>query len=110
MMARKTICLVGPRWTRTQALGRDCAGREHRHIDPEEAEEMARKGEARWLVGGLRRGRVIEGSVLQDRVEGAKQALNRLSIEVGETHAMMIYRGDRIAVEMLHQIRRKARG
>jgi hypothetical protein len=109
-MARKTICLVGPRWTREKALKRDCAGREHRHIDREEAEEMVRKGEAQWLVGGVRRGRVIEGSVLQDRMEAAKQALNRLSLEVGETHAMMIYRGDRIAVEMLHQIRRKARG
>lgn len=109
-MARKTICLVGPRWTRAQALERDCGGREHRHIDRNEAEELVRKGEAQWLVGGLRRGHVIEGSVLQDRVEAAKQALNRLSIEVGETHAMMIYRGDRIAVEMLHQIRRKARG
>ena len=109
-MARKTICLVGPGWTRREALERDCEGREHRHIGRDEAEDLVRKGEAQWLLGGLRRGRVIEGSVLQDRVEAARQAVNRLSIEVGETHAMMIYRGDRIAVEMLHQIRRKARG
>lgn len=109
-MARKTICLVGPRWTRRQALERDCAGREHRHIGRDDALELVRRGEAQWLLGGLRRGKVIDGSVLQDRVEGAKEAVNRLSIEVGETHAMMIYRGDRIAVEMLHQIRRKARG
>lgn len=109
-MARKTICLVGPRWTREQAIDRKCAGRGHRHIGREEAEELIRKGEAQWLLGGLRRGRVIEGSVLQDRVEAVRKPLNRLSIEVGEAHAMMIYRGDRIAVEMLHQIRRKARG
>jgi hypothetical protein len=109
-MARKTICLVGPRWTRSQALERECAGREHRHIGRDEAVELVRRGEAQWLVGGLRRGRVIEGSVLQDKAEAAKHVVNRLSIEVGETHAMMIYRGDRIAVEMLHQIRRRARG
>jgi hypothetical protein len=109
-MARKTICLVGPRWTQKQALARDCAGRGHRHIGRDEAEDLVRKGEARWLLGGMRRGRVVEGSVLQDRVEAVRKPLNRLSIEVGETHAMMIYEGDRIAVEMLHQIRRKARG
>ena len=109
-MARKTICLVGPSWTKKQALERDCRKREHRHIDESEARELVEKGEAQWLLGGLRRGRVADGSVLQDRVEAVKRALNRLSIEVGETHAMMIYRGSRIAVEMLQQIRRKARG
>jgi len=109
-MARKTVCLVGAGWTRERALARDCGGREHRHLGEKEAVELVRRGEAAWLVGGVRRGRVIAGSVLQDSVEAARRALNRLSLEVGETHAMMIYRGDRIAVEMLQQIRRKARG
>ncbi len=109
-MARKTICLVGPKWTRKQALERDCRKKQHRHVDENEATELVEKGEAQWLVGGLRRGRVVDGSVLQDRVEAVKRALNRLSIEVGETHAMMIYGGSRIAVEMLHQIRRKTHG
>jgi hypothetical protein len=109
-MARKTICLVGPSWTRKQALERDCRKRQHRHVGEDEARELVEKGEAKWLLGGFRRSRVVEGSVLQDRVEAVKRALNRLSIEVGETHAMMIYGGSRIAVEMLHQIRRKAHG
>jgi len=66
---------------------------------------MVRRGEALWLAGGMRRGRLMPGSVLQDKME-REQALNRLSIEVGETHAMMIYQGNRIAVQMLHEIRR----
>jgi hypothetical protein len=104
-MARRTICLVGPSWTRSRAAERDCAGREHRHIDEHEARLLVRRGEAQWLAGGLRRGRLMPGSILQDKVE-PQQALNRLSIEVGETHAMMIYEGNRIAVQMLHEIRR----
>jgi hypothetical protein len=95
---------VGPSWTRTRAIERDCSGREHRHIDEREACLMVRRGEAQWLVGGMRRGRLIAGSVLQDHLD--RGPLNRLSIEVGETHAMMIYEGNRIAVEMLHEIRR----
>jgi hypothetical protein len=106
-MARRTICLVGPSWTRTRAIERDCGGREHRHIDEAEARRMMRRGEAQWLVGGIRRGRLMPGSVLQDKAE-QQHPLNRLSIEVGETHAMMIYQGNRIAVEMLHEIRRTA--
>lgn len=103
-MARRTICLVGPTWTRSRAIERDCSGREHRHIDEREACLMVRRGEAQWLAGGMRRGRLIAGSVLQDKLD--RGPLNRLSIEVGETHAMMIYQGNRIAVEMLQQIRR----
>ena len=56
----------------------------------------------------MRRGRLIAGSVVQDKVDRGRP--NRLSIEVGETHAMMIYGGNRIAAEMLTQIRRRARG
>ena len=103
-MARRTICLVGPCWTRSRVIERDCNGREHRHVDESEARLMVRRGEAQWLVGGIRRGRLIAGSVLQDKVDRGQP--NRLSIEVGETHAMMIYQGNRIAVEMLHEIRR----
>lgn len=109
-MARKTICLVGPSWTQKRALERDCGTGEHRHIDEHEARALVSNGEAQWLVGGIRRGKVMAGSVLQDRVEGAGQKPNRLSIEVGETHAMMVYQGNQIAVAMLQQIRRRARG
>lgn len=109
-MARKTICLVGPSWTRERALERDCEAGAHRHIDEREAKALVRNGEAQWLLGGYRRGRLAAGSVLQDRNEGTGQRPNRLSIEVGETHAMMIYGGNRIAAEMLTQIRRRARG
>ena len=66
---------------------------------------MVRRGEAAWLAGGIRRGHLMPVSVLQDKVE-REQAPNRLSIEVGETHAMMIYQGNRIAMQMLHEIRR----
>lgn len=109
-MARNTICLVGPKWTRERALERDCGSGEHRHIDEQEARALVRNGQAQWLVGGIRRGKVAAGSVLQDQNESAGEKPNRLSIEVGETHAMMVYRGNRIAVEMLRQIRRRARG
>ncbi|HVB35368.1 MAG TPA: hypothetical protein VNJ52_13490 [Patescibacteria group bacterium] len=104
-MARRTICLVGPSWTRSRAVERDCGGREHRHIDEREARALVRRGEAIWLAGGIRRGRLMPGSILQDKVE-RQQTVNRLSIEVGETHAMMIYQGNRIAVQMLEEIRR----
>jgi hypothetical protein len=109
-MARKTICLVGPKWTRERALERECGAGDHRHIDEREARTLVRNGEAQWLVGGIRRGQVAAGSVLQDKNEHSGEKPNRLSIEVGETHAMMVYGGNRIAVEMLHQIRRRARG
>lgn len=109
-MARKTICLVGPKWTREQALERDCGAGEHRHIDEQEARVLVRNGEAQWLVGGIRRGRVAAGSVLQDKNDSSGARPNRLSIEVGETHAMMVYGGSHIAVEMLQQIRRRAHG
>lgn len=108
-MPRKIICLVGPSWTLERAQKRHCKSHEHRHVNEHHARKLVLAGEARWLLGGIQRGRLLRGSVLQDKEEAARH-LNRLSIEVGGPHAMMVYQGNRIAVEMLSQIRRRTLG
>lgn len=77
-------------------MARDCEAREHRHVTRERAIEMVRMGAAEWLIGG----RVL-------RATAAAAALNRLSIRVGETLAMMVYRGNPVGRQMLAEIRRK---
>lgn len=100
---------MGPSWTLERVRKRDCESHEHRHVNENSARKLIVAGEARWLLGGIRRGRLLAGSVLQNKEEAAGY-LNRLSIEVGGPHAMMIYEGNRIAVEMLCQIRRRRLG
>jgi hypothetical protein len=93
---RRTICLVGTRWTNESASSRDCRRREHRHVSRERAVELVRTAQAEWL---------IPGTVIRAKAAAGKP--NRLSIKVGETLAMMVYRGSQVGRQMVREIRRK---
>lgn len=58
--------------------------------------ELVRTAQAEWL---------IPGAVIRARAAAGRP--NRLSIQVGETLAMMVYRGSPVGQQMAREIRRK---
>jgi hypothetical protein len=96
-MLRRRVCLVGIRWSKERAAHRNCEAREHRHVSIEVASEMVRAGGAEWILPGVARARAA--CILH----------NRLSLNVGETLAMMVYQGNRIARQIVGEIRDRRR-
>lgn len=92
-MSRRTVCFLNVRAAKRPG---DCELGRHRHVSVEDAVDMVRSGTAAWEATGA------------IRAKSAQTSLNRLSIKVGEQLAIMIYRGNRIAIAMLGEIRRKA--